>query len=235
MTLKYGPDSKEESRSEKWPPAQLTKPRRPIYLVVTGALIVLFGMAGFVWWLLDSTVPLAEHEAVTLSLSEAEAELADVAAENARLTDEAQVLSRETGRLGDELAELSAERQQVSQDLTSLVKVARATAVLFAWYDPEYIAELRSAGLDETGAEALMQDLGFSQTYPEWVEAYNWQDVNRIMIEVPDERVQEIWDEYANAEFGSVEEEIAFVEFVWRLSQVLLESLMGLDTGTLST
>ena len=235
MTLKYGPDSKQESRSASLAQAHLSRPRRPMYLVVIGAMVVILGMAGFVWWLLDSTVPLAEHEATTLSLSETEAELADFTAENDRLAVEVERLSQETDRLDKQLAEVSRERQQVNQELASLVQMARATAVFFTWYDPEYIAELRGAGLDETGAEALMQDLGFSQTYSEWVESYNWQDVNRIVLAVPDEQIQLTWDEYANAEIGSVEEEIALLEFAWRLGQILLETMMEVDTSTPST
>lgn len=236
MTLKYGADSKEESRTESWAPMQPSRPRRRLYLVAIGALVVaVLGMAGYVWWLLESTVPLAEHEATTLLLSETEAELADFVGENNRLAAELDALSEESGRLDEQLADLSTERQQVNRELASLVTMARAMAAVLAWHDPNYIAELRSAGLDETGAEALMQDLGFGQSYPEWLNSFNWQDVNRVVIAVPDEETQAAWDEFSEAEIGSVEEEIALLEFIWRLGQVLLESLTQLDTGEPST
>lgn len=234
MTLKYEPDSREESsHPDGWPPAQLGRPRRPAYPVFVGVLvIVLFGLAGFLWWLLESTVPIGEYEAAIASLSAVEAELEEVSAENDGLGNEVEALAVESDRLERELADRSAESQRLEQRLGSLANVGRAIAILSMWYDPEHIAELRGAGLDLSAADQLMGDLGFNQAFAEWVESDNWQDVNRSMIQLPDERAQAAWDAFARAEIGSVEEAIAITEFTWRVVQLLLETLLELDVTT---
>lgn len=234
MTLKYGSHSREESSPpDGWPPAQLSRPRRPAYSVIIGVLvIVLLGLASVLWWLLDSTVPIGEYEVVTASLSAVDAELEEVSAENTSLGNEVEALAAEIKRLESELADISGESQRLEQELGSLADVGRAIAILLTWNDPEYIAELRGAGLDVSAADQLMVDLGFDEAFAEWVEGDNWQDVNRSMIQVPDERAQEIWDAFARAEFGSVEEAIAITEFTWRLGQLLLETLLDLDVTT---
>jgi hypothetical protein len=195
-------------------------------------VIILLGLAGALWWLLDSTVPIGEYEAATGSLSAVEAELTDVSAENTSLGNEVAALSAESRRLEGELADLSAQNQRLEQGLGSLVDVSRAIAFSFVWYDPEYIAELRNAGLDETMADELMVDLQINETFAEWIESNNWQTVNRIMMQVPDERAQEAWDAFANTEIGSQEEAITMTEFTFRLAQLLIEPLLELEATT---
>lgn len=236
MTLRYGPRSREESaRSDDWPPAQLSRSRKPMILGIVGVLITILGAAGVIWWLLDSTVPVDDYEAVTASLSAMEAELADVSADNINLGDEVAALSSESERLEGELADLSLESQRLEERLGSLIDVARAIAVVSVWYEPEYLAELRDFGLDETMADQMLVDVGFNEPLAQWAETNNWQDVNRIMMQVSDERAQEAWDEFASAEIGSGEEGVAFVEFTWRLTQLLLQDLMEFGVTTAST
>lgn len=204
-------------------------------LGIVGVLIAILGAAGVIWWLLDSTVPVDDYEAVTASLSAMEAELADVSADNINLGDEVAALSSESDRLEGELADLSLESQRLEEGLGSLNDVARAIAVVSLWYDPEYLAELRDVGLDETMADQMLVDMGFNEPLAQWAETNHWQDVNRIMMQVSDERAQEAWDEFANAEIGSGEEGVAYVEFTWRLTQLLLQDLMEFGVTTAST
>jgi hypothetical protein len=235
MTLKYAPDSRAETAlPDGGPPARLSGPRQPTFAWIITGLVVLVGLAGFIWWLLDSTVPVGEYEAATASLSAVEAELTDVSAENTSLGNEVAALSGEIKRLEDELADLSEQTQNLEQGLGSLVNVARAIALDRLAWDPEFIAELRSAGLDESVADQLMVDLQINGTFAEWVESDNWQTVNRIMMQVPDERVQDAWDAYADSEIDSLEEAIAWMEFNWRLVQLLVEPLLELEATTLS-
>lgn len=214
----------------------IRSPRRPKYPWIVSLLAVLVGLAAVGWWRLESTVPVDEHEAVMASLSAAEDELAEVtarldsvSADNDELRNEAESLSAENASLEDDLAGLSSKSDHIEQQLRSVTTMARAVAIMSLWYDPAYLAQFRGEGLDETIASELMADLAINDTYEGWLEWNSWQDVNRIMLQVPDERFQDVWDVYAKAEVGSQEEEIANIHFAWLLARALLETMLELE------
>lgn len=214
-------------------PAPPTERKRWPWIIVS-AVIITIGLAGTIWWLLDSTVPNSEYDEVVAELAASEEALVVAEADAAMLGEEAAGLRSEGDDLASELAvkieqvaELEALSNSVHYQLADAMAAAKANAYLRLDWLPEDVAAMEDAGIDLGVPNALLQELGEDEVWTEWAGSTDaWVMRDRYMLEIGDDALMEAWARYWDAEIGSAEEMAALTEFDIRLAYLILEPLV---------
>jgi hypothetical protein len=209
-------------------------------------VVVVLAAAAVLWWLLDSTVSQDLYDETVAELTASEEAL--TASEGALTTSE-EALTASEGALTtaqDELAELQAEADQMrlaldaeadqvaelealNEALQSQIAPAQRVARFMAYWSldwvPEAVAEMQAVGVDTTTADAMLQELGHSETWIEFADGTSWLQVNESVAAIDDEVLTAAWARWVDAEIGSVEEMTAWAEVQHRIAYLMLDAL----------
>jgi hypothetical protein len=116
----------------------------------------------------------------------------------------------------------------LSSQLGDVTKAANYNAYMALGWLAEDVALMQEAGLDPTTADALLAELGETETWIEWVNTdWHWTMTDAALIEIDDPVLTETFYRFVEAEIGSPEEQVALAEFQIRLAFLILEPIEG--------
>jgi hypothetical protein len=196
--------------------------------IAGGVVIIVAAVAAAFSWLLSSTVSESDYDEVVAELTASEeavdaleTEVDALGAENEGL---AAALSVET----DRVAEAEETADSLSSRLDAALSSVKYQAYLALNWFPEDVAAMQEVGLDTATADALLAELGETETWIEWVETDNaWLMQDKALADIDDDALTAAWVRWNNAEFGSFEELAAWAEFTNRLAYLSLEPVAG--------
>ncbi len=196
----------------------------------------------------DSTVPTSDYDDAVAELAASEEALASAEEQLADAEDALAAAQSASVALADELEALRTSKADVDQDLratrgelTTLTdseaalrarlgdaaSLARLLGYLQMQGDIAFIEELIAEGFDPASADAVLAMLGETETYLEWlVSPRMWTGPSQAVAMVNDAVLQEAYERYLTAEVGSAAEAVAYVEFAFRLTELLVESVL---------
>jgi hypothetical protein len=194
--------------------------RTGLWVAVAVVVAVMVGLAGVIAWLMASTVPTDDYDAVRADLESAQEQVTALTEDNAALTAERDSLTDERDRLGATIA--------------ATAVAAKALAYIDLNFDPLAIDEMAQGGVDFSSYDELLTILGEDATLTEWVTSYDaFRMAERYVYETEDAQLIDAWNNWLGiAEIGSIEDQAAYGEILVRLDQLINEQLTPTDGDT---
>lgn len=203
--------------------------------ILGGVMVIVIGAAAALWWLLDSTVPASDYDEVVAELAASDEALEAARADAAVLQEDLDARRAENDDLSaalavetEQVAELDALAESLQNQMDAAATSAKHNAYLALDWIPEDVAAMQEVGVDTTTANALLQELGETETWNEWVETENvWLTRDKTLAEIDDDALTDAWVRWWDAEIDSVEEAAALADFNNRLAYLILKPLNG--------
>jgi hypothetical protein len=194
--------------------------RTGLWVAVAAVVAVMVGLAGVIAWLMASTVPTDDYDAVQAELESAQEEVTALNEENSALT-----ADRDS---------LTDERDQLVASIAATAVAAKARAYIDLSLDPVFIEEMAQAGTDLASYDELLAILGEEVTLAEWVTSYDaFRMAERYVYETEDAQLIDAWNNWLGIEeIGSIEDLAAYGEILVRLDQLINEQLTPTDGDT---
>lgn len=220
-----------EARAFPTPP----KPPKRWPWIVGGVVVIVIAAAAALWWLLDSTVSESDYDEVVAELTASDEALAAAQADAAALQGDLDALRAENEELSaalrvetGQVAEANALAESLHSQLDAAMTSAKYNAYFALNWFPEDVAAMQEVGLDTATADALLQELGETETWLEWVEIESvWLMQDRILADIDDDALTDAWVRWLDAEPVSVEQMAAWAEFNNRLAYLILDPISG--------